>query len=881
MSTALMPGSLATAEPNRAELASLKARVDLVELFRGHGLEPKKTGKNWMLRCPFHADDTASLSINPEAQLWNCFACEAGGDAIRFLELKEGLEFGSAVKRLKEWAREPATENLAEPARNPDRLAGGFRRNDLLERVTEHYQKRFRESAVAQQYCNRRGLDSRELWEAFRIGYCDGTLLEMLPEEGPVRQAMTELGVLNARGKESFKGCLTVPLSHPDQGIVGLYGRRLEEGASIKHQYLPGPRRGVLNWQSLQTAPHALITESVLDALSFWRAGVPEVTCLYGVQGVPEGLESLLERYQVRSVTLALDGDRAGREATLKLSGRLAEHGLKCFRLELPDGQDPNQLLSERGPENLKEMLRRREPIQPEQPAETAQIETTADGFTARFGTVKYQMWPQPPFTNRLRARLRAVREHRMVMDVVDFYVNRSRKSMLNQLVAQLELPKLEAERHLVALLEQMEDWVNQRREQQREETSELPLAPELTAADREEALDLLRQPRLVERFLNDMEELGYVGEENAKLLGYLISVSRKLEKPLSGIILSQSGAGKSSLTELVESMTPPEDVVLFSRISPQALYWMARDGVKRKLLILEERVGGEGADYSIRVLQSRQKLTQAVVIKDPATGKLMTKVFVVEGPIAYLETTTDPRINHENATRCFEIVLDESPEQTRRIQSWQRAQRLPSRQDRRCQQERIRTRHHNAQRLLEPVLVFIPFAEHLTFPSRWLRTRRDNERFLCLVEASAFLHQYQRERGTTEDGTAYVMADLEDYRLAYRLAREVLTTTLHELSREARDLWELLREWLSREGAVEAQTFFTRREVRQVSGLEDHRLRHALHELVEMEYLEASNVGQGRTAHYRLVVGDEPKIPPSLRELTTPEELERIWRRR
>lgn len=864
----------------RSELDDLKARVDLVDLFRQHGLEPKKVGKNWLCRCPFHEDAEASLSINPAERLFNCFGCEAGGDAIRFLQLREKLEFGAAVSRLQDLAGEPVPE-VAPAPQHPDLLTGGFRRNDLLERVSEHYQKRFRETPLAQQYCNRRGLDSRDLWDAFRVGYCDGSLLDQLPEEGPVREALTELGVLNGRGKEAFRGCLMVPLSHPDHGLVGLYGRRLDDQAAVKHQYLPGPHRGILNWQSLQTATQAVVSESVLDALSFWRAGITEATCIFGVQGVPADLEAILDRYGVKDVTLALDADRAGRQACSKLAQRFASAGLRCHRLELADGEDPNSLLVARGAEHLKESLRRREPIVLETPTEKPVLETTADGFIARFGTVKYQMWPQPPFTNRLRARLRAVREHRMVMDVVDFYVNRSRKGMLNQLIAQLELPRIDAERHLVALLEQMERWVGERQEQNREETSELPLAPELSEAERQEAVDYLSQPRLVERLLNDMEELGYVGEENAKLLGYLISVSRKLEKPLSGIILSQSGAGKSSLTELVEMMTPPEDVVLFSRISPQALYWMARDGVKRKLLILEERVGGEGADYSIRVLQSRQKLTQAVVIKDPATGKLMTKVFVVEGPIAYLETTTDPKINHENATRCFEIVLDESPEQTRRIQSWQRAQRLPSRQDRRKVQEGIRTRHHNAQRLLEPVLVFIPFVEHLSFPSRWLRTRRDNERFLCLVEAITFLHQHQRERGQTEDGSTYVSANLEDYRLAYTLAKDVLASTLHELSREARDLWELLKEWLPTISPNAGDVTFTRRDVRQVTDLEDHRLRQALGELVDMEYLDSGNVRQGKTARYRLLVGEDPRVPPSMRDLTTPDELERLWRGR
>jgi hypothetical protein len=372
------------------------------------------------------------------------------------------------------------------------------------------------------------------------------------------------------------------------------------------------------------------------------------------------------------------------------------------------------------------------------------------------------------------------------------------------------------------------------------------------------------------------MENLGYVGEGNSKLLAYMVGLSRKLEKPFSAIIRSQSGAGKSALAELVEMLTPPEDVVLFSRITPQALYWMPRNAIKRKLLMIEERTGGEGADYSVRTLQTRHRLQQAVPVKDPVSGKIVTKTFVVEGPIAYMETTTDPKINYENATRCFEIVLDESQEQTRRIQSWQRGNRLPSQKDRRKSREAICQRHHNAQRLLEPVLVYIPYVEMLSFPSRWLRTRRDNERFLCLIEAAAFLHQHQRDRGVTEDGTPFILANLDDYQLAYTLARDILSYTLHELSRDAQDLLDVIREWMGDSKAKDA--YFTRRDLRQVTGMEDYRLRQSLQELVDMEYLETLNGGQGRTYQYRLLCGGDAK-PNSMRELTTPQELQERWK--
>ena len=103
--------------------------------------------------------------------------------------------------------------------------------------------------------------------------------------------------------------------------------------------------------------------------------------------------------------------------------------------------------------------------------------------------------------------------------------------------------------------------------------------------------------------------------------------------------------------------------------------------------------------------------------------------------------------MNHENATRCFELMMDETEEQTRRIHERQRILRTERGLELRRQAEAITRRHWNAQRLLEPLPVVIPFADRLSFPSSWMRTRRDHARFLNLIEVSAFLHQHQRER--------------------------------------------------------------------------------------------------------------------------------------
>ena len=501
--------------------------------------------------------------------------------------------------------------------------------------------------------------------------------------------------------------------------------------------------------------------------------------------------------------------------------------------------------------------------------------ETTDTGFRLTFEDppVIYQVTPQPPFnSSRLKITLRAERQSPdkrarplKYLDRVDLVSSRSRSETLRGISQKLSLDKETAELHLGFILDTSEDFCAAHGELDLSDISKE--APVLTESEKLEALEFLKAPDLVSRLQDDMEALGYVGEEKGKLLVYLVGLSRKLENPLSAIIRSQSGAGKSGLASLITSLVPPEDVIHYSRVSAHALAYAGKDAFKRKLLAMEERVGGEAADYYIRILQSSHKIRQAVTITDPVTGQMKMQEFEVEGPIAYIETTTASRLNQENASRCFEIYLDESEEQTHRIHQRQRAARRAGRVHR-AHKEKIRKRHHDAQRMLEEVDIVIPYVDHLTFPTRWLRTRRDNERFLCLIEASAFLHQHQRKRvehdGPNGEKISYVEANLDDYRLAYELAKDVLRDTLHELSISAREALQAAR---SLEGA------FTRRALRDALTWSQKRVHSAVHELLDMEYLAVVSGANGK-AHQYTVILEEGKQPSPVCSLLHPDQL-------
>ena len=839
---------------SRADLDTLKAQVDLAELMRSSGIDLKAEGQNLKACCPWHEDKTPSLVFNPKKQLYNCFGCGAKGDVLDFLQRSESLTFGAAVTRLRELAGEsPAQERNPKDSKDPDRFAGGHTRPKLLAKVMEHYRGGLLKSRAAQAYLEERGLEDAELQEAFGLGFCDGSLLHAVPKSGDTREALIDLGILNDKGKEHFLGCVVVPLEHPELGIVGLYGRRISKQARVHHLYLPGPKRGILNWPSLNDTKTVYLCEGVFDALSLWAVGVRNVSCLYG-STMPTDLERHLRASAVRELRLCLDEDRAGIEAGEKLAAELGDR-FEIGRVMLPDGQDPNAVLAGESPGILREFLNCVKPLSsgPDESGkaglEVPLCETHKDGFTLAFEDVTYEVEPRPPFTGRLSVAIKGVRADgagRKFRDRCDLLAARSRLATVRTMSQTLSLSKERAETHVMEILDVAEAWVNAAGALTEEGSKDA--VPVLTDAQKLEALEFLQAPGLVRNLQADMEELGYVGEERGKLLMYLVGVSRKLESPMSAIIRSQSGAGKSGLAGLVAQLVPPEDVVHYSRVSAHALAYAEKTAYKHKLLVMEERVGGEAADYYIRIMQSGHVIRQSVTIKDPNTGKMVAQDVEVEGPIAYIETTTASVLNAENTSRCFEVYLDESEEQTARIHQRQREAKGMLRL-RTTDRQRLIERHHNAQRMLEKMPVVIPYAGHLTFPTKWLRTRRDNERFLSLIEASAFLHQYQRPRKIARDSSgeeiAYIEATLEDYRTAYELAQTVLKASLHELSPVAR---ELLDKFSHLEGE------FTRREVRELTGWSQRRVLDALGELEGMEYVAKTTGANGTTMRYTVL---------------------------
>jgi hypothetical protein len=479
-----------------------------------------------------------------------------------------------------------------------------------------------------------------------------------------------------------------------------------------------------------------------------------------------------------------------------------------------------------------------------------------------------------------LKVNLLAGRGDAFHVDTFDLYAAKPRSVFVRQAAGELGLDDDVVKKDLGRVLLALEDL----QEQQIQEALD-PKPPEVTLTDaqREEALALLRDPRLLERILEDYDRCGVVGEETNKLVGYLAAVSRKLDDPLAVIVQSSSAAGKSSLMEAILAFVPAEDQVKYSAMTGQSLFYMGETNLKHRVLAIVEEEGAERASYALKLLQSEGELTIASTGKDATTGLMTTHEYRVEGPVMILLTTTSTDVDEELLNRCLVLTVSEDAEQTSAIHGRQRQKETIGGVLADHDRTRTWSLHKNAQRLLSSLIVVNPYADRLTFPVHKTRMRRDHAKYLALIRSIALLHQHQRPvKKTQHEGqtVAYIEVTLDDIAVANRLCHEVLGRTLDELPPQTRRLLELLDDMVRSEcERLEMETGdfrFTRRQVREHTGWGNTQLKVHLGRLEDYEYLHIHHGGRGQTIVYELCFAASPDEGPRLAGLIDVEVLRR-----
>jgi DNA primase catalytic core len=844
----------------KTDFDEIKRTTDIVRVVESYGVKLRKTGRNYVGRCCFHDDKTPSLIVTPEKGLWHCPGCGAAGNVIQFVARKEGisdreaaLKLCQAVPGVKPASTLKPSTAPAMPALSPAETAR------LLQRVVSFYGKTLRKDRAGLDYLKSRKLDDPAMLDVFQIGYCNGTLPGVLPKAGEIIDGLKTLGVLNAKGQELFRGCVTVPIFDASGNVSGIYGRRISD-EEPRHLYLPGPHRGVWNGTAAKTSQTLFIAEAILDGLALWQAGFKNTIAIYGTNSWTGDHEQLLKENGVTEVFLCLDNDDAGRKATEQLREKVLPTLVKSVNVvNWPEGvKDAADFFLGRSASDFQALLPKTAPVS-DQTAQAAQeqVAATADGFTANYSGRKYELRAiEKPGASRLKATIRAVgSQGRFVIDTVDFYLSRSRRGFMSE-AARLFGENVEViEADTNKLIEQLESYVSH-------QAAGASTVTVVSDADKAEGMKLGRQPDLAGEILRDMERLGLVGETINKLVGYLVMTSRKLADPLALLILSGSGAGKSLLQDTLLKLCPDEDLIKLTSLSDRALFYKGEDSLKNKVLAVEEVAGAEGAYYAIRNLISAKKLVIETTVKNPLTGQLTTQVNTVNGPTAVFQTTTQPDLDAETRSRFIVTSIDETPEQTRAILEAQRNSHTLDGLRRRIQREAVIQRHHAFQRLLRPLAVVNPFEPLLSYTEDRLAVRRDNPKYLTLILAVTFLHQLQRPVKHDAVCGDYIETTLDDIAIANELATALFGQSLDDLSRPGQQLLALVLDYVQSQAAQQKTTAdkitFSRRELRESLKWSEYQLRTYLRELAELEYVWPLAGRQGQPFRYRLLYDGE-----------------------
>jgi len=330
-------------------IETLKNTLDIVDVV-GNYIELKKAGANYKACCPFHGEKTASLVVSPAKQIYHCFGCGAGGDAIKFVMELEKLSYPEAIEKL------ASSVNFALSYTK----SGNSDYSDskrVLESLESWYKVSLDNNQVATKYLHDRGVSQNSI-ERFGIGYTPsgGEVLSRLNALSlPMPQCVESGAVATGEDGRYYARLverITFPIYSSAGAIVGFGGRTISNHPA---KYINSPQTKLFNKSrllygysqakdSIYKNKQIIICEGYLDVVMLHQGGFTEAVATMGTALTSEHLPLL--RKGEPKIILAYDGDKAGVAAALKGAVMLSKASFDGGVVLFPDGQDPADMIS-------------------------------------------------------------------------------------------------------------------------------------------------------------------------------------------------------------------------------------------------------------------------------------------------------------------------------------------------------------------------------------------------------------------------------------------------------------------------------------------------------------------------------------------------------
>lgn len=340
-------------------IEKLKNQIDIVDIIE-HFLPVKKMGTNYKCVCPFHDDRNPSMSISQSKQIFHCFACKAGGDAIKFVMDYEKLTYPEAIEKIAQ------ISNFSLEYIN-DKVPTQKENKHILEKANAFYRSEFFKHEAAVRYIYSRGINDAMI-EKFELGWAgdSASTIRLLQNENIEPKEALEVGIVKQNEKgiyASFIERITFPIYSHTTRLVGFGGRTISDHPA---KYVNSPQSVVfdkskllygyhLAKQSIFEKKQIIITEGYLDVIMLHYAGFTNAVAVLGTALTTSHLP-LLKRGEI-SVVLCFDGDGAGINAAIKSSRLLSQNEIDGSVVIIKGGADPADMVFAGRSEELKEMF--------------------------------------------------------------------------------------------------------------------------------------------------------------------------------------------------------------------------------------------------------------------------------------------------------------------------------------------------------------------------------------------------------------------------------------------------------------------------------------------------------------------------------------------
>ncbi|MCE9593543.1 MAG: DNA primase [Planctomycetes bacterium] len=358
----------------RRAIDEIKLRTSVEDVVRERVPSLRKRGRLWEACCPFHEEKTPSFKVDPQRGTWHCFgACATGGDAIRFVERSQNVDFIEALRYL------AARSGVTLPDRRTERdRAEDVEREQVygaLARASDFYRRALHtpQGAPALDYLRSRGLE-RATIDAFGVGYAPAggeVLSERARSAGVGEEWLIRAGLArkDERGRiyDFFRDRLMIPIRDLKGRVVGFGGRRLSDGDPRNPKYVNTSETEIfhkgrliyaldLALEHVRRSGHLMLVEGYTDVMAAHQVGLRTVVAVLGTATTDEHA-GLVRKSGARRVSLVFDGDEAGRKATYKALAGLLSLEVEIDVVRIPGDEDPCDLLIREGAAPMEALL--------------------------------------------------------------------------------------------------------------------------------------------------------------------------------------------------------------------------------------------------------------------------------------------------------------------------------------------------------------------------------------------------------------------------------------------------------------------------------------------------------------------------------------------